>query len=179
MPRADIYRLQHSADGGIQFACHLTEKAFLRGYTVRLRAADRDRAAALDRALWEFRRSSFVPHALAGSARSRDCPVCIDSIDEDAQAGDRTADDARAEPPAEDLMQDTTPDQADGTDDGKRKAMRLLILLGPLQSAAPRCERVAEILVAGSEAQAAGRLKFYREHGYETHTHEITKGRER
>jgi len=174
MPRADIYRLQHSADGGIQFACRLTEKAFLQGYTVRLRAPDRDSAAALDRALWEFRRSSFVPHALAGSAQARDCPVCIDSVDGQAKAGDSAEDEAKARQPEEDRAQDSAPDDAGGTDNGKQGARRLLVLLAPLQGAAPEYERIAEILVAGSEAQTARRLEFYSELGYETHTHEIS-----
>ena len=58
-----------------QFACRLAEKAAQLGHRVFIQVDSAEQAAAMDTLLWQFKPSSFVPHALAGSAVSE--PVII------------------------------------------------------------------------------------------------------
>ena len=58
-----------------QFACRLAEKATQLGHQVFIQVDSAEQAAAMDALLWQFKPSSFVPHALAESAVSE--PVVI------------------------------------------------------------------------------------------------------
>ena len=58
-----------------QFACRLAEKAAHLGHRVFIQVDSAEQAAAMDSLLWQFKPSSFVPHALAESAASE--PVII------------------------------------------------------------------------------------------------------
>jgi DNA polymerase-3 subunit chi len=51
----------------LQVAARLADKAFNRGHRIFINAADRGQAETLDRLLWDFRPSSFLPHGLVGS----------------------------------------------------------------------------------------------------------------
>ena len=52
------------------FACRLAEKAYKQGLPVHIRAASEAAIASLDTLLWEFRDSSFLPHASEDAADS-------------------------------------------------------------------------------------------------------------
>ena len=58
-----------------QFACRLAEKAAQLGHRVFIQVDSAEQAAAMDTLLWQFKPSSFVPHALAESAVSE--PVSL------------------------------------------------------------------------------------------------------
>lgn len=58
-----------------QFACRLAEKTAQLGHRVFIQVDSAEQAAAMDTLLWQFKPSSFVPHALAESAVSE--PVII------------------------------------------------------------------------------------------------------
>lgn len=76
MTQVDFYILPSESDHERQqFACRLTEKAFKLGHKVYIHSRDAEQAAAMDKLLWSFRSSSFVPHALQNDAD--DEPVII------------------------------------------------------------------------------------------------------
>lgn len=76
MTQVDFYILPSESDRERQqFACRLTEKAFKLGHKVYIHSRDAEQAAAMDKLLWSFRNSSFVPHALQHDAS--DEPVII------------------------------------------------------------------------------------------------------
>tara|TARA_R110001583_G_scaffold14629_3_gene60776 strand:- start:2862 stop:3287 length:426 start_codon:yes stop_codon:yes gene_type:complete len=52
-----------------QFVCRLTEKALSQGKRVYIHTGSRNHAEQLDRQLWEFRDSAFVPHSLVDEQR--------------------------------------------------------------------------------------------------------------
>lgn len=50
------------ADAAMHFACRLAEKAYHSGHRVFIHVTDEAQVSAMDRLLWQFRQSSFVPH---------------------------------------------------------------------------------------------------------------------
>jgi len=69
-----------------QFACRLAEKAAQLGHRVFIQVDSAEQAAAMDTLLWQFKPSSFVPHALAESAVSE--PVIIGTESRQAEYED-------------------------------------------------------------------------------------------
>jgi DNA polymerase-3 subunit chi len=59
------------------YVCELVEQAFRAGRRVHVHCLDDDMLAAMDELLWTFHDTSFVPHALAGSAEAPDVPVVL------------------------------------------------------------------------------------------------------
>lgn len=59
------------------YVCELVEQAFRAGRRVHVHCLDEDMLAAMDELLWTFHDTSFVPHALAGSAEAPDAPVVL------------------------------------------------------------------------------------------------------
>ena len=62
MARADFYILNGNIPPA-RFSCTIAGKAFARGNSVYIIAADREAAARLDDLLWTFHDISFLPHA--------------------------------------------------------------------------------------------------------------------
>jgi DNA polymerase-3 subunit chi len=63
--RVDFYVLKDATPKqGWNFACRLTEKAYLRSLRVAVLAENEADARSLDELLWTFNERSFVPHAL-------------------------------------------------------------------------------------------------------------------
>jgi len=62
----------HTAAPGerLQVAARLTDKAFRQGHRIFINTVDREQAVELDRLLWSFRPSSFIPHGLLGEDHS-------------------------------------------------------------------------------------------------------------
>jgi DNA polymerase-3 subunit chi len=73
--RIDFYlltdTLEEAAD---RYACQLCEDVYRSGRRVLLRARDAEHCAGLDRLLWSFRDSSFLPHAQFGGD---DAPIVL------------------------------------------------------------------------------------------------------
>jgi DNA polymerase III subunit chi len=80
MTRLDFYILSSDYSGDRwQFACRLAEKAYAQGHRVYLHSGSDGEARYLDRLLWTFRDSSFVPHGLLGEADAALNPVLLGS----------------------------------------------------------------------------------------------------
>ena len=61
MTRVDFYLTQNKP---LITACKLAEKAARQGHHIYIHTADEPQAQQLDKLLWTFNQSSFVPHAL-------------------------------------------------------------------------------------------------------------------
>jgi len=62
MARADFYILNGNT-AAARFSCSIANKAFARGKSVYIIAADQEQAAKLDDLLWTYQDTSFLPHA--------------------------------------------------------------------------------------------------------------------
>ena len=68
MTRIDFYVVKTAgADARLNVAARLTEKALGRGHRIFINCESADQLSALDRYLWEFKATSFVPHEIAGN----------------------------------------------------------------------------------------------------------------
>lgn len=76
MTRVGFYVLK-TADPGqrLQVSARLADKAFQQGHRVFINASGEAEARELDELLWQFRSTSFLPHALKGN--DSDEPVVI------------------------------------------------------------------------------------------------------
>lgn len=61
------------------YVCELVERAFRAGRRVHVHCLDADMVTAFDELLWTFHDTSFVPHAVAGSADAAAAPVLLDA----------------------------------------------------------------------------------------------------
>jgi DNA polymerase III subunit chi len=78
MARVDFYILPEQGDNDCRrFACALAAKAWRSGHSVYLHTDSAESAADMDKLLWTYRDTSFVPHALADSAAAGQVPVAI------------------------------------------------------------------------------------------------------
>lgn len=124
-------------------ACRLAEKAVDRSHEVLINTESDQDCARLDELLWTFSQGSFLPHRRLGSSQKE----------------------SRGEP----VLLGAGIEPEDGSWD-------LLINLAPdVPEFFSRFERVAEVIGAEPENKAAGRERFryYRDRGYELHTHHI------
>ncbi|MFV1997740.1 MAG: DNA polymerase III subunit chi [Acidiferrobacterales bacterium] len=88
MTHIDFYLLgKDNVDNGDRIACRLAEKAFRLGHRIYLYSDGVDTCKKLDRLLWTFSASSFVPHSL-GLADDSNTPVCIGFQDPSADFAD-------------------------------------------------------------------------------------------
>jgi len=148
MERVDFYVLKSSEPKQrLNFACRLTEKAYLRDLRVVVLSDSAAAAEALDEMLWTFNERSFVPHALCRDAASCDAstPVHV------------TAD----------------LEQIDSERIGK--ADLLVNLSDRLPVGVERFSRVAEIIDAHDERRRLGRERFkaYRDLKVTLETHQL------
>ncbi|OGA26443.1 MAG: DNA polymerase III subunit chi [Betaproteobacteria bacterium RIFCSPLOWO2_02_FULL_65_24] len=74
MTRIDFYS---NAASRPLVACQLTTKAFAQGLHVLIFAPDDAIARAIDRQLWTFQATGFVPHCMAGERLAGETPVLI------------------------------------------------------------------------------------------------------
>lgn len=145
MTRVDFYVSPDSTTLARQHvACRLAAKAFDAGARVHMHVADPAAAAELDRLLWVFRDGAFVPHAIAGDALLDNPPGPAPIV----------------------LGSDATPgDDCDF----------LINLTADVPEFFSRIDRVAEIVDANPDNRDSGRARyrFYRDRGYEVHTHKL------
>lgn len=148
MERVDFYVLKSSQPNQrFNFACRLTEKAYLRDLRVVVLSDSAADAQALDEMLWTFNERSFVPHALV-----------------------RNADSCEASTPVH-LTEDLR--HIDAERIGKTDL--LVNLSDRLPVGVERFSRVAEIIDADDERRRLGRERFkaYRDLKVTLETHQL------
>jgi DNA polymerase-3 subunit chi len=74
MTRIDFYT---NAESRLHTACLLVAKAFARKVRVALFASDAETARSLDRLLWTFQATSFIPHCMSHDRLAAVTPVLI------------------------------------------------------------------------------------------------------
>lgn len=74
MTRIDFYS---SAEPKLQVACRLTAKAVQQHMHVVIYAPDEDTARSMDKMLWTFQATGFIPHCMASHALASETPVVI------------------------------------------------------------------------------------------------------
>lgn len=79
MTRVDFY---HYADDKLRFACRLATKAYESGKRLVVYSRERERLDFLDKNLWTFQATRFVPHCHAGSTIAADTPIILAHSDE-------------------------------------------------------------------------------------------------
>jgi len=83
MTRIDFYS---NSPSRLHTACQLAAKALARKTSVALFAPDGELARSVDRMLWTFQATSFVPHCLAQDRLAAETPVLIvSSLEQMAQ----------------------------------------------------------------------------------------------
>lgn len=148
MTKVDFYILpERDISERHQFACRLVEKVFRLGHPVYIHSDDEAQANAVDRLLWSFRDSSFIPHQLVKGGESGSKwphPVQIGYLDEVLEGLD-----------------------APGS--------VLVNLSTSVPQCFSRFDRVTEIVVQDPIIQQATRthFRFYRDRGYELQTHDL------
>ena len=147
MTRIDFYIVAEDQEGSAAdtVACRLAAKAFALGHRTYVHASDDAHARMIDERMWTFQQGGFVPHMLA--TEGHELPEGL---------------------PAPVLIGFGSEPPADYWD-----------LLINLQPTVPlffsRYGRVAELVSADPEARQHGRerYRFYRDRGYELHTHRL------
>jgi DNA polymerase III subunit chi len=77
--RIDFY---HYAEDKLRFACRLATKAYDSASRLVVYSRDRRALEALDKALWTFQATRFVPHCFAESPLAADTPIILATADE-------------------------------------------------------------------------------------------------
>lgn len=144
MTRIDFYILDRQTKDALGvLACRIAEKAVRHDNDVLINVNSAADGARLDELLWTFSQGSFLPHRLL-SDKSRD------------DQGERVL-----------IGNDVVPE--DGPWD------LLINLSGQIPEFFSQFHRLAELIDADDDSKAAGRERFryYRDRGYELHTHQI------
>ena len=97
MTRIDFYS---NAESRLHTVCQLVAKAFSQRIPVAVFAPDPQTARTLDRQLWTFQATSFVPHCLAQESVAHETPILIVSRLEQAQHDELVVNLAEECPPA-------------------------------------------------------------------------------
>ncbi len=145
MTRIDFYILtSKEADTAEHTSCRLVEKAYGLKHAIYIHTRDRQQAEQMDKLLWTFRDSSFIPHQLHHPEAKNDSPVII---------GHDTGSDAELTRQHQLLinLDQTVP---------------------PFFSRFERVAEIVSGDEA-QRNNARERFKFYRERGYELKTHEL------
>ena len=128
----------------LSYACRLMEKAWKLQHRIHAHADDGSMARALDELLWTFRQGSFVPHEILAANGQPLAPITIGA-----------AEIAAGEPPPADLL------------------VNLATEVPPFFDRFPRIVEIIDGTAAGRTAGRA-RHRFYRDHGLEPETHEVS-----
>lgn len=97
MTRVDFY---FNAADKLQVACRLAGKAIAQGQRLLIYAPQPDTAQRIDRLLWTWPATGFVPHCAAHDALAADTPVLIAGDAEACRIGDVLLNLASETPPA-------------------------------------------------------------------------------
>ena len=140
MTGVDFY---FNAADKLQVACRLAGKALAQGKRLLIYAPQADTAQSIDRLLWTWPATGFVPHCRAGDALAADTPVLIADAADAADAAARCdilLNLGRETPPAFERFERLL--EVVARDDGDRQAAR-------------------------------ERYRFYRERGYRVADHDL------
>ncbi len=75
MTKVDFYT---GSEDKLRTACQLSHKALQNGVRVVLHVQDESAADALDRLLWHFPATAFIPHCRSHDPAAHDMPVVVD-----------------------------------------------------------------------------------------------------
>ena len=145
--RVDFYVLDRAEVAAkYNYACRIANKAFGSGLKVYMQTDDPEQSRLLDKMLWTFSQSSFVPHA-----------ICDGS---DGQAHD-------SERYPVQIGCDGAPDEC---------VDLLISLKQEAPADYAKFGRVAELILDEAADKSSGRrrFRFYREQGVEPQTHKVT-----
>ena len=76
MTKVDFYT---GSEDKLRTACQLSHKAMQHGLRVLLHAPDEAALAALDKLLWHYPATAFIPHCRSGEAEASEMPVVLGS----------------------------------------------------------------------------------------------------
>ena len=76
MTKIDFYT---GSTDKLRTACQLSHKAMQNGVRVALSAPDAATADALDKLLWQFPATAFIPHCRGDTEEAAQCPVVLNS----------------------------------------------------------------------------------------------------
>ncbi|HEY4638219.1 MAG TPA: DNA polymerase III subunit chi [Burkholderiales bacterium] len=119
MTGVDFY---FNAADKLQVACRLAGKALAQGKRLLIYAPQADTAQSIDRLLWTWPATGFVPHCRAGDALAADTPVLIADAADAAARCDILLNLARETPPAFERFERLL--EVVARDDGDRQAAR-------------------------------------------------------
>ena len=119
MTRVDFY---FNAADKLQVACRLAGKAAARGTRMLIYAAEPETLQRIDRLLWTWPATGFVPHCGARDALAADTPVLMDTATDAAPACDVLLNLAAHTPPAFERFERLL--EVVGRDDGDRQLAR-------------------------------------------------------
>lgn len=119
MTGVDFY---FNAADKLQVACRLAGKALAQGKRLLIYAPQADTAQSIDRLLWTWPATGFVPHCRAGDALAADTPVLIADAADAAARCDILLNLGRETPPAFERFERLL--EVVARDDGDRQAAR-------------------------------------------------------
>ena len=119
MTGVDFY---FNAADKLQVACRLAGKALAQGKRLLIYAPQADTAQSIDRLLWTWPATGFVPHCRAGDALAADTPVLIADAADAAARCDILLNLGRETPPAFERFERLL--EVVARDDGDRRAAR-------------------------------------------------------
>jgi len=76
MTKVDFYT---GSEDKLRTACQLSHKAMQSGVRVALSTPDAATADALDKLLWQFPATAFIPHCRSDAEEAAQCPVVLNS----------------------------------------------------------------------------------------------------
>ncbi|MDP2693366.1 MAG: DNA polymerase III subunit chi [Gallionella sp.] len=76
MTKVDFYT---GSEDKLRTACQLSHKAMQNGVRVALSTPDAATADALDKLLWQFPATAFIPHCRSDTEEAAQCPVVLNS----------------------------------------------------------------------------------------------------
>ncbi|HCI12777.1 MAG: DNA polymerase III subunit chi [Gallionellales bacterium GWA2_60_142] len=76
MTKVDFYT---GSEDKLRTACQLSHKAMQNGVRVVLSAPDEATTEALDKLLWQYPATAFIPHSRSDAAESEEMPVVLNS----------------------------------------------------------------------------------------------------
>lgn len=155
--RIDFYLFkQTTITDCYQTVCRIIAKAYQQGHLIILLCVDNSQAQIIDKLLWTFQETSFLPHQLVSAETDQ-----LDQLDQTDQTDQVVA------PILITTNSANTPDNYD-----------ILVNLGFFEFA-PRhfkqFQRISEIVPATEEAltQARQRYRIYRQQGCTIHSHQL------
>jgi DNA polymerase-3 subunit chi len=76
MTQVDFYILKNASLSGLeQYTCKLTEKAFKKGHKIHILTVNQDQSERLNKLLWTFSETSFLPHVLNNDKLANETPI--------------------------------------------------------------------------------------------------------